>query len=241
MIYTYTVTDGAGEVITFVTTDPTKPTLEFLYDNDLLPSGADDADEIEYTIEVTSSTGNVTPQTDTESFKLTIKNPCVNPDFVSIEKKDLAALEYTIGAPKKKYAAHDAFTLVLTPNDHDLCGDIAYEGQFESVAVDDDPMFYTPGTRVFEAESRDMDLLENNPRKYQVVATLADYQGTTASTATSEGEITFKNPCLNTFGFSSTAQTSPSNDNYSGNPIEFTLTPFTLDPSDLCTVSYDCK
>ena len=171
------------------------------------------------------------------------KNPCIDPAYVSIVKPNLPALEYIIGATKETYGSHDAFTIAFTNTDadSDLCGEIAYEGQFESVAVDNDPMFYTPGTRVFEAESRDMDLLENNPRKYQVVATLADYQGTTASTATSEGEITFKNPCLDTFGFSSTAQTSPSNDNYSGNPIEFTLTPFTLDPSDLCTVSYDCK
>ena len=237
--YTYTVTGNAGQAITFTTTDPTTPTFDFLFSSNLDLSGSDSTD---YTVTVTSTIGNVDTQTDTSDFKLTIKNPCVDPTFVQIVKSDLASLEYIIGDNKKTFAAHPAFTLSYSPNDHTLCGDIAYVGQFENVAVDDDPMFYTTSTRVFAAESRDMDLLENNPRKYQVVASLANYQSSaTASTVTAEGDITFKDPCVDTFGFSSTSQTNPASDNYSGNNIVFTLTPFTLDPSDLCTVTYSCK
>ena len=116
-------------------------------------------------------------KTDSSSFDTTFLNPCVDTNFVTITTASLPGLTYTIGATKKTYAAHDAFTLSFAKSSsHSLCGEIAYAGQFESVAVDGDPLSYTTGTRVFEAESRDMDLLNDpTPRKYQVVASLANY------------------------------------------------------------------
>ena len=42
-----------------------------------------------YTIVVTGTAGNVTPTYDSNSFDLTVKNPCLDPSFVTIEGKTL--------------------------------------------------------------------------------------------------------------------------------------------------------
>ena len=126
----------------------------------------------------TGGNGQETTYTHTDSFDLVIKDPCVDPTYVWITGPTLSALQYTIGAPAATYSAHDTFSINFANSSADptICGEIAYEGQFESVAVDGDPLSYTAATRVFEAESRDMDLLNDpTPRKYQVVASLANY------------------------------------------------------------------
>ena len=47
-------------------------------------------------------------------------------------------------------------------------------------------------------------------------------------------------PCIDTFGFTSTSQTGTGNDAYTGTDQTFTLNPFNLDPSDLCSATYSC-
>ena len=44
---------------------------------------------------------------------------------------------------------------------------------------------------------------------------------------------------MNPFTFTSTTQTNPASDKYTGNDITFTLTPFTITP-DYCDISYAC-
>jgi len=53
------------------------------------------------------------------------------------------------------------------------------------------------------------------------------------------GTIEFIDPCLDPFTFESTGQTDPASDKYTGSPITYTLTPFTITPA-YCEISYAC-
>ena len=52
-------------------------------------------------------------------------------------------------------------------------------------------------------------------------------------------DIEFIDPCISPFTFTTTSQTSPGFDKYSGNQIVFSLTPFTITPT-ICEVEYTC-
>ena len=51
--------------------------------------------------------------------------------------------------------------------------------------------------------------------------------------------VTFIDPCLNPFTFSSNTQTNPDEDKFSGNDIVFTLNQFTITPT-ICDITYVC-
>jgi len=201
-------------------------------------SGASSTD---YTITVTGTAGNVDETTGSATFDLTISNPCIDPDYVTITAPTIADISYIIAEGPIIFTAHDPFTIVTVPITHTLCGDIAYEGMFDGTAVDGDTLSYFTGILSFTAASEDRDLI-GNTFDYSVVATLATYPPSvypTVTTETGTGDITFVDPCLNPFTFVSTTQTDPASDNYSGSAITFGLTEFTITP-DYCTISYSC-
>jgi len=174
---------------------------------------------------------------------LTFKNPCIDQSFVQINEPDppIPDLSYIISSDPKDFAAHSAFTISTYPIPHTLCGDIAYSATFDGTAVDSDPLAYDSDTRKFTAESSNRDLI-GLTKPYAVIATLASYPPSTYSSATSttkSGTIEFIDPCLDPFTFESTGQTDPASDKYTGSPITYTLTPFTITPA-YCEISYAC-
>ena len=66
--------------------DPSTQVFSFHYDNDLLLSGHVSQD---YTVEVTGTSGYLTPKEATTNFNLEVLNPCIDPAFVSIVQKPL--------------------------------------------------------------------------------------------------------------------------------------------------------
>ena len=159
-----------------------------------------------YTIVVTGTAGNVTPTSDSNSFDLTVKNPCIDPNFVTITAPTMAALTYTISSDPAKFASHSAFTISTLPIPHTLCGNIAYSATFDGTAVNDDPLDYDPVTRKFTADSDDQSLI-GLTKPYAVNATLSDYPPSTYKSATSvaaSSTINFVDPCLDPFTFEST-------------------------------------
>lgn len=78
--YTYSVADPAGDAaITWTSASPLLFTFEQL--DDLTLSGPIST---VYTITVSATTGNVVPKTASADFTLTLKNPCIDPMFVTI-------------------------------------------------------------------------------------------------------------------------------------------------------------
>ena len=59
----------------------------FYYDKDTSLAGDHNNGEYEkeYTVTVTGSAGRKTVVSDTGTFKLTIKNPCINPEYYTID------------------------------------------------------------------------------------------------------------------------------------------------------------
>ena len=89
--YTYTITDSNGNNVVIATFSPLSfddiaRLFTIDYETDLDFSGPTSKS---YTIEVTGTAGNVSPTSDSSSFDLTIKNPCIDPNFVTIEEKTL--------------------------------------------------------------------------------------------------------------------------------------------------------
>ena len=89
--YTYTITDSNGNNVIIGTFSPLSfddiaRVFTIDYETDLDFSGPTSKS---YTIEVTGTAGNVSPTSDSNSFDLTIKNPCIDPNFVTIEEKTL--------------------------------------------------------------------------------------------------------------------------------------------------------
>ena len=89
--YTYTITDSNGNNVIIGTFSPLSfdditRVFTIDYETDLDFSGPASKT---YTIEVTGAAGNVSPTSDNSSFDLTIKNPCIDPNFVTIEGKTL--------------------------------------------------------------------------------------------------------------------------------------------------------
>ena len=73
--------------------------------------------------------------TETKTFTLTLKNPCVDTDYVNIVAPDLATLAYTISTPKEVFTAHPSFTIATTPTTHTLCGDLTIVPKYEGADV----------------------------------------------------------------------------------------------------------
>ena len=66
--------------------DPSNQVFTFHHDSDLILSGPVSQD---YTVEVTGSSGYLTPKEATANFNLEVLNPCIDPAFVSIVQTPL--------------------------------------------------------------------------------------------------------------------------------------------------------
>jgi len=60
-----------------------------------------------YAIEVTATAGNITPTSGSKSFDLTVKNPCIDINFVKINgPTTLPPLSYIIASDPSQFDAH---------------------------------------------------------------------------------------------------------------------------------------
>ena len=84
-----------------------------------------------------------------ESFTLTVKNPCIDPAYVTIGTTALpTGKSYTLYMfdPVAKYEfSHDAFAINASPAALAICGDLTYIANFEGTLIDEitEPMAYT--------------------------------------------------------------------------------------------------
>ena len=86
IIYTYGITDISGDAA--LTFDPLTQIFSFEQLDNLLLSGDVSTN---YTVTVTGTAGNDTPTSDDDKFLLMLKNPCIDPLFVSLVAKPLVA------------------------------------------------------------------------------------------------------------------------------------------------------
>lgn len=182
-------------------------------------------------------------QSEAPEIFLTIKNPCVDTNFVTIPALDPAITDqnYIVFDDAATFQ-HAAFTVATTPITHTLCGDVTLTVQFDGVNIGagEDVVSYDEATRTFTVDSDDADLI-GETKAYSITAELANYPTifhASADTQTLTKNIVFQNPCLDPFTFAATQQTSPSDYVYSGT-LDFSLATFTMEPS-ICEVTYTC-
>jgi len=112
---------------------------------------------------VTGTAGNDVSKTATASFILTIKNPCIDPNYVTIQTKPLNDQNYDLYdlAPNGLQWIHDAFVLNTLPFSHTLCGGFTYKATFKDTAISasSSPMKYETATRTYSFYSEDFGLL----------------------------------------------------------------------------------
>ena len=99
-------------------------------------------------------------KTSSTEMNLTVKNPCVDQNFVSIVGSPLNALQYDINTGPNAYAAHTEFTVNTVPIVHMLCGDLTYSATYKGnpISTSDMPLAYDPATRVFTGDTSDYGL-----------------------------------------------------------------------------------
>ena len=77
---------------------------------------------------------------------LTLKNPCIDPAYVTIESMPLVIHSYDLYDfdPTGLQWIHDPFNVNTVPISHTLCGDLTYEATFMDNPIDtvSDPMKY---------------------------------------------------------------------------------------------------
>ena len=213
-------------------------TFNFLYTAGLYPLDKSQRVNALFTSETKYATSPSSPVTEPAHFDLTFRNPCVDPDFVSVKKINLPDLDYTINSGSVTYDPHALFVIETTPIDHDFCGLLTIVPTYEGAPLLDQsgPLTYDPASRSFTYESNEESLI-SEIHSYGLTAQLASYPSTPVVTSTAQ--IEFNNPCLDPFSFSAEDQTDPSSDKYSGSPINFELTQFSIDPPR-CKIDYEC-
>ena len=109
--YSYTISDAMGNGVLYF--DVASHTFTFAQLGDLTAAGSTFTD---YVITVTGSTGNITPQTASASFTMTVKNPCIDSDYVSIQAVPLPVGEsyalYAFDAVNRYEFSHSDFIVV---------------------------------------------------------------------------------------------------------------------------------
>ena len=160
-----------GSPITF---NPEDGTFTFDYD-DFTDLAGDDPNGTNYTITYKKIVGDKVVE---ETIEITIKNPCLDPDFLTIEAATLPNFTYILHDESEEGTTfvHPPFTVVAEDSVREICGDLEYsltEG-LNGGALDP-YLTYTPEERKVMIYSEDRDLLENSPYEYEIVASLKEY------------------------------------------------------------------
>jgi hypothetical protein len=125
---------------------------------------------------------------------------------------------------------------------HTLCGDLKYTPSYNDQPLgSDDPLTYDDSSREFTIVSTNASL-SGTIVPYGVDVEFITWPKSiysTVSTATNGANVEYDNPCNTITSFAATDQTDPA-ENYFQSEVKFTLTQFTIEPSQ-CKIVYTCK
>lgn len=153
---TYSYTVDATDASVAISFDQLTRTFMISQADDLSLSGPISRD---HTVRVIGESGSSRTVTGSQYFLLRLKNPCIDPAFVTVEAAELpGGLEYALYDfdPDLGFKfVHEAFTVKTEPFIHELCGDIAYKASFagEKIGSTSPDVRYDEVTRTFEVYS----------------------------------------------------------------------------------------
>ena len=172
----------------------------------------------------------------TASVVVTYKNPCIDPNRVTITGPpagQLGAPTYQFGDPSTTTAPiNPPVTVTFTPSSiESLCGTVSYLGFYNNVAMTGDPISYNPIAGTFTIGTNDPTLIGTD-NAYSIKVQLANYPDN-AVTFVSDGLLSITgDPCDAPISFTTPAS-QPNFDasvNFA-NTVSFTLDAFTVNPA----------
>ena len=249
---TLEATDTPAAITGVVTLDGTNQKIDVPQEKSSLTlSGGVAVASVEYDFPVTYKTFNYAGDektSDTVTFKINYKNPCIDPAYVSIAAPTLDDQDYIINSGNKDFTVHDAPVVTYNPEAHTLCGTIKAVGKFDGDLIPStgaDPVAYDPANRQFSVDTDD-DSYDGTTKQYSVIYSFTDYPVTTFPTATTDesadADIVFIDPCLEEYAFAlgTQQQPSPASSSYDSTAINMQVNEFTMTPSR-CPVTYTCE
>ena len=122
-------------------------------------------------------TGTSGDKSASRSIIVVFKDPCIDPNYVTVIPATLVDQEYTLStnAPNGLQYTHDAVTYTTSPIQHTLCGEATYTATFNGNAIgpSDTPMKYDSATRTISFYSDDSSLV--GTQAFSVTAQLGVY------------------------------------------------------------------
>ena len=236
--YSHTVTAVEGD--SAVTFDALTPEFTFFYNTDTSISGPDFKD---YTVSVIGTSGIVTPIGQTSSFNLRLRNPCIDPTYVTIiSSPNLTYQTYVLFdlEPNGLLWTESPFTIDPDPLAATLCGNLSLTATFNGgvITSTSTPLSFDETTNQFALYSEDFTLL--GTQVYSLQASLINYPSVESVEVLSN--IRIDDPCPSPVSVTANQlQTNPNPYLYTGvtDQVTFTLAPFSVDPS-VCPFFYQC-
>ena len=133
--YTYTIVNPAGAKAVAFDSDPADRIFTFSNLQDLFLAGKNFTN---YIITVQAESGNTATIKKTSNFNLTLKNPCIDPKYLSIDPVPMPTgltyelYEFNITGFKWN---HDPFVVKTVPIMHSLCGNLVYNCTWEEALI----------------------------------------------------------------------------------------------------------
>jgi hypothetical protein len=218
----------------------------------LIPSDPnnDGSTSAEVTITTTYTTTDYNGNTVTTEVTHTVivKNPCLDPLYVSIQApSDFELQDYIIDSGSKNLNVHGLFTVVTQPvTGHNLCGNLSLTPKYDGASLPSadtlTQVTYESAASQFAIISTNGDLIGGS-KPYSVIAKFQNYDPsvfTGVSTAEANGIINFIDPCLQPFDLTPRVTPNPASDNFSGNSITVQVLEFQVSPAR-CEVIYSCS
>ena len=240
LVYSFTVTASEGQFAISFNSDQTLRLFSFFNDDRIGVAGPT---QTVYTVTVKAVLGTATILEATSSFQLTVKNPCIDPAFVSIDQAALpAGLEYDLYGFDDSLGftfVHDPFSVSTSPLiGHTLCGDVLYNVWFEGDLITDStrPLRYDTLTQTFDIFSEDISLI--GLRTFEVQGFFKDYLMVTSSTPNLVETIEIFDPCARPSSLTDPGQKARKYF-YTKGGLSFSVESFVVDPA-VCDVTYEC-
>ena len=104
---------------------------------------------MQYLVSIVGELGTINRKQVESVFKLTLRNPCVNPDYVQIDPVPTFHQNYKLYGDKVEWT-HEDTIYHTNPIGHSLCGDLSFTAVFrdeQDLSVDTAPVAYNTATR----------------------------------------------------------------------------------------------
>ena len=122
--YSFTVIPAAGANAITVNSDPVSPSVEFNNVDDLTLASASSKD---YQVTIIGTVGSLSKESE---FTLTLKNPCIDSNFVQLSPVPQPDRDYTL-YDSVEFIYHDEFIVATSPFEHSLCGSLTYSAKVD--------------------------------------------------------------------------------------------------------------